>query len=171
MFLREYFLSVHTHNLKEHLQVFVWELSEEHFPILAPPFYSFQWQEMPVNPFWSEVGEWQCVTSQISPAIPAVALATHHLHFCQSQQWIIFKGTMLPMELKKSEKAGTSVCFSLVNPSFVSLIYRHQLEDLSRKTGYSSPPHFDFVQKEQDICSPSSHSNPIPCNQGEHFQF
>lgn len=140
MFLREHFLTVPTHNLKEHLQVVTWELREEHtlpFWLLHPtPFSDRKCQQIRSG---QKVCEWQCVTSQISPAIPAVALAKHHLYVCQSQQWIIFKGTMLPMELKKSEKAGTSVCFSLVNPSFVSLIYGHQLENLSRKTEYFPP--------------------------------
>lgn len=103
------------------------------FSTLVPPSYSIQWWEMPAKPHWSKVGEWQCATSQISPATPAVALATPHLYFCQSQQWVIFRGTMLTMELKKSEKAGTSVCLSLVNLSSVRLIYRPQLENLSRE--------------------------------------
>lgn len=171
MFLREYFLSVSTHNLKKHLQVVMWELREENpFPFwfLHPtPFSDRKCQQIRSG---QKVGEWQFVTFQISPAIPAVALATHHLYFCQSQQWIIFKGTMFPMELKKREKAATSVCFSLVNPSFVSLIYGHQLENLSKKKQDIFLP-FGFVQKEQDICSPSSHPNPLPCSHGEHFQF
>lgn len=64
-----------------------------------------------------------------------------NLYFCQSQQSVIFRGTVLPMELQESDRAGTSVCFSLVNLSFVSLIYRAPAEELEKK-GYFPPLQF-----------------------------
>lgn len=39
-----------------------------------------------------------------------------NLHFCQRQQQMIFRGSMSPMELKKNDKAGTSLPCSYAIP-------------------------------------------------------
>lgn len=95
MFFREYFLSVHIHNSKEHLLAFIftWELSEEHtFPSwLLHPTLSSDGKCQKINN-GLKVGEWQFATSQISPDILAMVLATHQSSFLPKTAANYFQG-------------------------------------------------------------------------------